>query len=93
MALILFVLEEQDLDIHLITLQGPVWTLCTHGDWLFSGSSDKTIKVDRLLSFYIQWLRKGYRTCFPSSHLKRVKVCWMFRVGYMNNVLLYLGRS
>ena len=32
-------------DIPLIFLQGPVWTLCTHGDWLFSGSSDKTIKV------------------------------------------------
>ena len=27
------------------SLQGPVWTLCTHGEWLFSGSSDKTIKV------------------------------------------------
>lgn len=27
------------------TLKGPVWTLCTHGEWLFSGSSDKTIKV------------------------------------------------
>eukprot|EP00058_Branchiostoma_floridae_P009903 XP_002595391.1 hypothetical protein BRAFLDRAFT_69221 [Branchiostoma floridae] len=25
--------------------QGPVWTLCVHGDLLFSGSSDKTIKV------------------------------------------------
>nr|XP_006823995.1 PREDICTED: E3 ubiquitin-protein ligase TRAF7-like [Saccoglossus kowalevskii] len=25
--------------------QGPVWCLCVHGDLLFSGSSDKTIKV------------------------------------------------
>ncbi|XP_071963692.1 E3 ubiquitin-protein ligase TRAF7-like isoform X1 [Antedon mediterranea] len=25
--------------------QGPVWCLCVHGDYLFSGSSDKTIKV------------------------------------------------
>ncbi|XP_014663646.1 PREDICTED: E3 ubiquitin-protein ligase TRAF7-like [Priapulus caudatus] len=24
---------------------GPVWCLCTHGDYLFSGSSDNTIKV------------------------------------------------
>ena len=24
---------------------GPVWCLCVHGDYLFSGSSDKQIKV------------------------------------------------
>jgi len=24
---------------------GPVWCLCVHQDYLFSGSSDKTIKV------------------------------------------------
>ncbi|KAK2571765.1 E3 ubiquitin-protein ligase TRAF7 [Acropora cervicornis] len=32
--------------------QGPVWTLCTNGDWLFSGSSDKTIKVWDTLTTY-----------------------------------------
>ena len=26
---------------------GPVWCLCVHQDYLFSGSSDKTIKVRR----------------------------------------------
>ena len=25
--------------------QGPVWCLCVHQDYLFSGSGDKTIKV------------------------------------------------
>ena len=25
--------------------QGPVWCLCVFGDYLFSGSSDKSIKV------------------------------------------------
>lgn len=31
--------------------QGPVWCLCVYsmGDLLFSGSSDKTIKVGRVL--------------------------------------------
>ena len=29
--------------------QGPVWSLCVHQDYLFSGSGDKTIKV--MLSF------------------------------------------
>lgn len=32
--------------------QGPVWTLCSHGEWLFSGSSDKTIKVWDTLTTY-----------------------------------------
>ena len=26
---------------------GPIWSLCTHGDFVYSGSSDNTIKVLR----------------------------------------------
>ncbi|XP_064628306.1 E3 ubiquitin-protein ligase TRAF7-like [Lineus longissimus] len=32
--------------------QGPVWCLCVHGDYLFSGSSDKTIKTWDLSANY-----------------------------------------
>ena len=30
--------------------QGPVWCLCVFGDYLFSGSSDKSIKVKSFLT-------------------------------------------
>ena len=33
---------------------GPVWCLCVHQDYLFSGSSDKTIKVSQLCQLAAQ---------------------------------------
>ncbi|XP_019615589.1 PREDICTED: E3 ubiquitin-protein ligase TRAF7-like isoform X1 [Branchiostoma belcheri] len=41
--------------------QGPVWTLCVHGDLLFSGSSDKTIKVwDTCTNYKCQRTLEGH---------------------------------
>ncbi len=42
--------------------QGPVWCLCVHGDLLFSGSSDKSIKVRPVL-FYSCWQDIWYKYC------------------------------
>jgi len=33
---------------------GPVWCLCVHQDYLFSGSSDKTIKVLNQLYKFVE---------------------------------------
>ncbi|XP_022101876.1 E3 ubiquitin-protein ligase TRAF7-like isoform X2 [Acanthaster planci] len=41
--------------------QGPVWCLCVYGDYLFSGSSDKTIKVwDTCTSYTCQKTLEGH---------------------------------
>ena len=43
-------------------LKGPVWSLCMYSSFLFSGSSDNTIKVCFLLSISLDiWI---YRDCF-----------------------------
>jgi len=40
---------------------GPVWCLCAHGDYLFSGSSDKQIKVwDTATNFRCQKTLEGH---------------------------------
>jgi len=39
---------------------GPVWCLCVHQDYLFSGSSDKTIKV--IITFRLK------QSIFPPFH-------------------------
>jgi len=38
---------------------GPVWCLCVHQDYLFSGSSDKTIKVNKWLLWL--WLASAFQ--------------------------------
>ncbi|XP_077979630.1 E3 ubiquitin-protein ligase TRAF7-like isoform X2 [Glandiceps talaboti] len=41
--------------------QGPVWCLCVHGDLLFSGSSDKSIKVwDTCTTYTCQKTMEGH---------------------------------
>lgn len=37
----------------MLLCQGPVWALCKCGDFLFSGSSDNTIKVLTYSTFYV----------------------------------------
>ena len=37
----------------MLLCQGPIWALCKCGDFLFSGSSDNTIKVLTYSTFYM----------------------------------------
>ena len=65
-------MNDEYLFFVLVVLQGPVWTLCTNGDWLFSGSSDKTIKVCLFLSQYFADADGGIRgKCISSNVLQR----------------------
>ena len=60
--------------------QGPVWCLCVYsmGDLLFSGSSDKTIKVGRVLSRGLAaWQGRGGH-CTPASASSRPANGWGF---------------
>ena len=55
---------------------GPVWCLCVHGDYLFSGSSDKQIKVVlnilvQLIMLLLLWCTDNYSYFYDNIGVER----------------------